>query len=218
MNSKTKLQEFYQKRKQTLPVYDTQRMLNTPAHSPMWVSTVTLHDCRQFVGVPASKKNDAEKNAATVALECQPIDLTGAVHTAFESLKEIATCCLEKDTVCIIDMENIPTAVEITNIRDNVFVLGVVGHCHPLASSEFPFGKYVVRSALRDAVDHIISFFAGYIASYIIDMDLDDHINHPTFVFLSRDHFPEAVVWGLTQQKFKAYHVTTVEELVKFIC
>ena len=67
MNSKTTLQEHFQKAVLPLPVYDSV-CLGGPAHQPVWKSTVKLHDGRTFEGEACGSKREAEKKAASVAL------------------------------------------------------------------------------------------------------------------------------------------------------
>lgn len=220
MSTKNELQEFYQKRKETLPVYSTERVRGTPAHAPLWKSTVILHDNRRFVGEPSAKKSTAELNAATVALEYTPLDLEHAALANVSSLEceDIAMLCIDRSTICLIDIENVPQAVSIdlSTIPKRVFVLGLVGHCHAMAQKPFPFGKYIVRSSISDAADHALTFMAGYIASHIVseDLGLGDTVR-PKMIILSRDHYAEATVWCIKQQGFRAHHVTSVEELVR---
>jgi hypothetical protein len=222
MSAKNNLQEFYQKRKETLPVYTTVRQKGTPAHNPLWVSTVTLHDCRKFVGEAAAKKSVAECNAAAQALECRIIDLEPALVDKYvETPEKLADLCRESSTVIFADVENIPQILEFKfgDTSPLVTVIGVIGHCHSLSSRPFPFHKYVVRSALRDAVDHTISFLAGFVSGVIQENSLPDETDddRPTFVILSRDHFAEATVWNLKNQSFRAIHVSNVNDVMKYL-
>ena len=75
MSAKNKLQEFFQKRKETLPVYSTARDPLSEAHNPKWKSTVTVHGGKRFIGEQKLKKSDAEASAALEALTTLQIDV-----------------------------------------------------------------------------------------------------------------------------------------------
>jgi hypothetical protein len=220
MSAKNELQELYQRRKETLPVYSTERVRGTPAHSPLWISTVTLHDGTTYSGSPYTKKGAAEISAAEVALLYVPGEVEVKVPDsgALESAKDVARWCEDRTAICLIDIENIPQAVSMdqVNIPRGVFVLGFVGHCHPMALKPFPFSKYIVKSSIADAADHALTFMAGYIASHLVSEDLGEELTPlPKIIIMSRDHYAEATVWCLKQQGFIAYHVTSVPELTK---
>lgn len=65
--AKNELQEYYQKKRLPLPIYDTVPRLN--GGSMMWVSTVSLANGLEFVGDPAFNKITTELSAAVKALQ-----------------------------------------------------------------------------------------------------------------------------------------------------
>lgn len=67
MSSKNSLQEIFQKRKETLPLYETS-FEGGPSHLPEWRSKVTLADGSSFEGPICSTKKEAELKVATLAL------------------------------------------------------------------------------------------------------------------------------------------------------
>ena len=220
-SEKNQLQEFFQKRKEPLPKYKTVQDDDSPPHAPVWISVITLPDGRTYIGDTAFKKSTAENSAAKMALKnlnnysSNNLILQGDELT---TPKEIVNRCWESELICIIDMENIPQAVYLdpTIIPDNTFLLGIVGHCHSVSRKVFPFPKYIVKSAMKDSVDHAISYIAGFIAGTLVDHTLDVcfRVSMPRFLILSRDHYAESTVLFLKQQKFIATHVTTVRDLI----
>lgn len=67
VQAKNELQEYMQKRKHHLPVYDTMRHGGTD-HEPMFLSAVILYDGSRYVGSQSSSKKTAEFSAAMAAL------------------------------------------------------------------------------------------------------------------------------------------------------
>ena len=63
-NPKTKLQALAQRERGELPVYEAEAV-----GEQLWVATVRVGDCGPYRGAAASRKRDAEKNAASVAIE-----------------------------------------------------------------------------------------------------------------------------------------------------
>lgn len=216
MSNKNRLQEFYQKRRENLPIYTTTRVPDRPSHDPRWISVVRLHDGREFFSEPFSKKSDAEASAAEKALDNLPFEIKNVPTTvALESPYAIVENCWESSVIVIADVENVPQIIDET-FPDEVTVIGLVGHCHALAFKPFPFHKYIIRSSLRDAVDHAVSFLTGFIVG-TLNEGLAPTVRKPHILVLSRDHFAEATVWCLYQQNFKGCHVTNVPELMTII-
>uniref|UniRef100_A0A6C0EK98 DRBM domain-containing protein n=1 Tax=viral metagenome TaxID=1070528 RepID=A0A6C0EK98_9ZZZZ len=194
MSAKNKLQEIYQKRQLALPVYETVRV------NDHWRSTVTLCDNRTFVGEEATKKSVAESNVAQIALKAIPQERDESPQALSQiPLRELSRLCQDSKTIVLIDVENIPQSLE-SSFPSDVKVIGVVGHCSSVAKKSFPFHKYVVRSALRDAADHSLSFLAGFLASTSGE--------ETKFILVSRDHFAEITAFNLRSQGFQAHHVT----------
>jgi len=106
MSSKNDLQEYFQKRKLTLPVYTTTRAGGS-AHNPKWVSQVTLSDGRIFVSSPHSGKKSAEAEAAEDALKA--IERDGV---EVELPEPDVRLDFDDHHVCVlIDVENQPAAL-----------------------------------------------------------------------------------------------------------
>ncbi len=64
--TKNALQEWLQKRRLPLPVYET-KIISGEDHRPVFSSTVTLQN-RKIEGEKCSRKIDAEQSAASIAL------------------------------------------------------------------------------------------------------------------------------------------------------
>jgi hypothetical protein len=232
MSAKNKLQEFFQKRKEALPVYSTARDPLSEAHNPKWKSTVTVHGGQRFIGEQKTKKSDAECSAAQEAITV--LQLNNPVEKKislvdFDNMdclktpEDVFRTCMDSKTIVLIDIENIPQAIDLTcSIPTDAAIVGLVGHCHSKVEAHFPFYKYVVRNAMKDAVDHAITFMAGFIAGGINDnLVFTDHKDfpeeRPKFLILSRDHYAEITCWCIKQQGFEAVHLTTMTDFVKYL-
>jgi hypothetical protein len=178
-----------------------------------------------------SKKGAAELSVAEEALrvlvghpdEHKNIQISHNVMMTESCLSpdDIARNCIDSSLIVFIDIENIPQAVDMTyRTPVTTSVVGIVGHCHSMADKQFPFYKYIVRSALKDAADHALTFIAGFTAGVINENmafpDVDPPIERPVFIVLSRDHYAEATCWCIKQQGFEAIHLTTMSDLLKY--
>lgn len=231
MSSKNKLQEFFQKRQEPLPVYATEKDPLSESHQPRWKSIVTVHGGKRFVGEYTSKKSDAESSAAQLALKTLRIDSEEKVIPLvdYPSLDCLSTPhdvfhnCMDASTIVFIDIENIPQAIDmVERVPSNTVIVGVVGHCHSKVEAKFPFFKYIVRNAMKDAVDHAMSFLAGFVAGGIHDnLILPDHKDFPDdmpkFLIVSRDHYAEITCHCIKQQGFDAVHITTMTDLLRYL-
>lgn len=68
LNAKNDLQEIFQKKGLPLPKYRCNRCGGAD-HRPLWVSTVTIPEGKEFKGIVHSSKSSAEISAASAALE-----------------------------------------------------------------------------------------------------------------------------------------------------
>lgn len=91
-NPKNILQEYYQARKESLPIYDTKK------DGCMWVSIVTVFGGREFTSNHFPCKKTAEKNGASIAYDAI-IRLEEA-----ECIRQV--CSLQTQTNVYIDVEN----------------------------------------------------------------------------------------------------------------
>lgn len=207
MSFKNQLQEHYQKQKLPLPIYSSVRDTSSKDHEAMWISTVTLPEGEKFTSSSQSKKTVAECEAAEKALEylaflsetkldcddgrnndARNITTTNVVDFSpfsdNEYLKKVKNGMYEK--IILIDLENRPDFINVKRMPEDTIIIGVIGHCHALATKECIFPKYMIKSAVKDAADHGLSFLAGILSQYI-PVTTDVYI-------VSRDHYAEATV------------------------
>lgn len=206
MSQKNKLQEYYQKRGLNLPVYDTKRH-GGKDHHPLWISTVNVGD-NEFSSKPHKKKGKAEQEAAELALQfisgknekIVQVETKEEIFFLHPNWKEKLSWC---NKIFLIDLENCPHAAKL-NCPDSTLMIGVVGHCHPLATQSLPFAKSVINSAMKDAADHALTFLVGYLST-----DLTN--SHEVYI-VSRDHYAEITVACLKEMGINATHLPQLSQ------
>lgn len=67
-NSKNILQEYFQQKQLSLPIYDTKRKGGSD-HAPSWLSVITIYDGKKFEGRISQTKIQAEISAASTVLD-----------------------------------------------------------------------------------------------------------------------------------------------------
>lgn len=67
-NSKNILQEYFQQKQLSLPIYDTKRTGGSD-HNPSWLSVITINDGKKFTGHISQTKIAAEISAAGIVLD-----------------------------------------------------------------------------------------------------------------------------------------------------
>ena len=166
-SAKNKLQEYFQKRQQPLPVYNTYQSDNLNIR---WDSTVTLHDGRSGTG-NAPTKVGAEQLAAQEALKLlvdskqyiartvtnetnrlrsSPQSLTSAVNVPqqitqleqrldqeFDQLKLNNVLIFNEPTALLVDLENLPKIVDELPPTLGLDIYVFVGEHHPLVDKLF---------------------------------------------------------------------------------
>lgn len=176
MSSKNRLQEHFQKLKQTLPKYAT------VACNQQWQSTVTLPTNITYQGIPANTKVDAEQSAAEAALSC--------LQSSSDLLQRYELPLSAKHYI-FIDIENVPHIVNTDLSYDNdTALLGFMSTNHHLnlepKLSILKSKCHVTRidSTERDATDHLLTFsLAQYCSSWI-------HNNPPeSITIVTGDHY-----------------------------
>jgi hypothetical protein len=208
MSAKNRLQEIFQKIDYPLPQYYTQQEVSDD-HLPQWISTVTIvmdkdkWVTKEYKGEKCGKKKVAECSAALIALKeyKQPMQEEKRDTDLFSVLWE------NYRLIVLVDIENTPNISNLTNIPPDVLVVGVLGHCHNMATKHMNFPKYVIKSALKDAADHALTFLAGMISQKA----------NTEVLIISRDHYAEATVLCLQNLNIKSRHLphVTCEELLK---
>ena len=158
--AKNRLQEYCQKRQLELPKYHTSKA------GDLWESAVITCDGFMAKSDKYQKKVQAENDAAEQALEKikQYETYTEATHKAAHkySAPQNPTCIL------LIDLENIPDAINIQNDLENVKIMGFVNKYNSgiLKKRELIESKMeliIVETPGPNAADHALSFYAGYL-------------------------------------------------------
>lgn len=212
---KNKLQEYCQKHSIDIPKYKSQQI----PESLVWQTTVIFQG-KEYTSETTNKKKESEQSVANIILQSlQAEDVTQAQLETnsdmyYTTASELCAQLLDDEnkhytTICLIDVESIPQALSIQDVPANVFIVGVVGYTHDKYSSPFPYHKYVIKSSMKDAVDHTITYLAGYIVSLLT--------SPRKFIIVTRDHFGEVISHLLKGEKNKAYHVTTKKDLLLMI-
>lgn len=202
---KNKLQEYCQKHDFSLPKYSTKKVGGVP-HKPVWKSTVTVNDMTYTGNKEFLKKNSAEQDVARIAVEnIREIKIEKKLSkkpVEFFS-KIIITNLAWYKHIFLVDLENQPH-ISGYNVPENILVIGVVGHCHPLAGQDIGIEKCVINSSVKDAADHALTFIAGM---------LSHHVKEGQFLYIvSRDHYAEATVKCLQSMGIVASHLPRITE------
>lgn len=175
-NPKNQLQEYCQKRRLPLPVYDTKHM--GPSHSPDFVSTVVFKLKREsdtfqrIKGEMKKKAIDAEKSAATLAL------------MRLSDTKNKFTIQSGNPLTILWDMENVNAKEFFENNHidgSSLNMIGFVTAHHPQSLIQYPFDKVVkINSHHRDSADMALVM---YLSSSITQGHGGDYI------IVTKDHF-----------------------------
>ena len=198
MSAKNELQEYCQRHKQSLPVYNTARLPNCPAHEPSFQSTVLVAEC-QYSGGVAGNKVASEQSAASTALK--------AIAAAPQHTSPGYQRPDRFDTILFLDAENVPLPPG-ARFVENCWAIGVLSKCHHLAQSvqlSAALDMRVIDSAVADAADHMLSFEAGRMS-----LALTSRGTRAVFYIVSRDHAAEATTVALQQADHEAHHCTSV--------
>ena len=168
MSFKNKLQEFLQKQGLPPPVYQT---IPDDDH---WESSLLING-HFFTSINSFlRKIDAEQQVAKCAFEY----FTSTEKNNENDKKEIyeffppslPTIIQKFKNVFLIDLENERNAgkfIRGNKFPENSVVIGVVSHCDPSVSVKYDFYKCVIRSSVKDATDHAISFIAGLLCHFL---------------------------------------------------
>lgn len=230
---KNLLQEFFQKRDEPLPIYNTKRVGGSNT-SPLWKCTLTAGG-KNFSGGVFCKKIQAEQDVAKIAY--QKIFRIPRVTQDSKVTREMEILCVEDDTplekevkevkesrnpkdaekvsdtivekfekIVFADLENCPQVSDLIANSDTI-IIGVVGHSHALAEKNLPIYKCVIQDSTRDAADHALTFLAGKFSNYIKP-------SSKVYIF-SKDHFAQVTAKCLKDFcGLNAIHVAQFQQLL----
>ena len=188
-SAKNKLQEYFQKRQQPLPVYNTHQSDNL---SVRWNSTVTLHDGQCATG-SATTKVGAEQLAAQEALKLLVGGKHRGIHTVInetnrlrnsdqspistvsipEQITELKqqiqrvniqdVLIFNEPTALLVDLENLPKIVDELPLTLGLDIYVFVGEHHPLVEKVFtrPVIRIISPSTRKDGTDTCMQVYTG---------------------------------------------------------
>lgn len=195
MNSKNRLQEIYQKKKEPMPKYKTYLQGGKP-HCPHFISEITVNNIK-FVSEIYSNKKDAETDVAEKVLNY--LDKIKSID--YERPKLI-------DKVVIIDLENIPVISK--TFSPNTYVIGF------MSKSSSPYSKIedyknkmeikIIDSSIKDATDTYIIFYTARLIT-----ELSKNMN---IYIVTKDHFGSVLTYLIEEKSsHKAFHIKDIKEL-----
>ena len=218
--SKNVLQEYYQKRKLSLPKYVTSRVGGTD-NDPQWLSIVTLHDGTKYTGNVCSKLKTSEFSVASIALADIHKSTKIAINKKEEICEEIDDIVLfkaNKRAVLIVDLENLHKILDLITDRElndnDLTIYAFVREHHDLVDKSFTkeIIKVVSPSTCPDGTDTCIQIHIGIFLSN----DLYDN-----YFIATRAKFGSNLVDMIISNKFgwknkQAKVVTKLSQMYEF--
>lgn len=182
MSAKNKLQEYYQKRGEDLPKYETKR-LGGDDHNPTWLSYLCLPGGKKFARMSNGKKKDIEMLIAEDALQALKMSKGMSLYTF-----NIPT---SKRLAILVDIENCPKVL--TQFKDvasvNIDLFGFLSEKHCLVRrykniSDSRLNVVYVPTGRQDGADIALTLAAGA----ILQANL-----YRSYIIISGDHFAAAL-------------------------
>lgn len=222
-NSKSDLNEYYQKRKQKLPTYETIKVGGCD-HKPMFRSIVSTFDNISVKSDTFNNKKDAEKNAAMKMLI-----LINNIHDNDDDLLDDIKDDIKDDDKnddkyhkqkykVYIDMENLPQAHKEIE-KFNCEIIGYVSRRSPIVEkmNEYNFRIVIANSIAKDAADIFMCMDIVKDNVCCDPGDLDEYMNSKIIIILTKDHFGQTAVEWLNQNNIKSYYCVNTLELKEII-
>lgn len=191
LNSKNRLQEYFQKKRSPVPKYST--IKHGSGQQISWTSTVTLCDGHQYDSDTTklyATKVSAEISAAQRALS--------SLTDSSELINEILNFSISKITIktaLLVDVENLPNFIdEIPKhefYNDMITVYAFIGQHHCLIDKPYPSNtiKIVSPSTRPDGTDTCMQIYVGVLLSKEI---------YDNYLVATRDHYGSALVELIT--------------------
>ena len=225
---KNMLQEYCQKVKIPLPVYETWK-LEGPSHQPVFQSMVRVTGHPNVYSEPCGTKKKAELSAAKLMLQYIS---DNTITTKYNTNKRFFIW---------IDMENIHMGdfFEHKQFNNNYKFIGFSTEDHPSIRNvdKYPIIIKTIRSSRSDACDILMVGYAGQVmavskygsASWYTNGDPepehDDNVfpvyKDDTIIIVTKDHFGDALVEYIEQSiddtPIKAINLKSVDELDKYL-
>lgn len=212
LSAKNRLQEYYQKQKLPLPIYDSTNLSSVP-HLPSWRATVTLYDGTQYDSPVCTTKTKAELGAAECALK--------VVDCIPPSTKpSIAEKHFRYPIYVFIDVENQSSdaVIELCHrcrISTNLIIYAISGFKHVSATKDYP-DKRVIKmlspSSRRDGADF-------YMVMKIGECLGEMKVSAGSVVVVTRDHFGDVMEDILKSQlgDKRMCHAVSIDEAMTYL-
>lgn len=203
MSTKNQLQEIFQKRKLSLPIYNINRIGGTD-HQPLWQATITYiydNDTIELTGEICSTKSQATMNVAEKALKSL---------TQIDSIKISSP----PRSALFVDVENMPSFIdEVLNHIDNMTIYAFIGYHHCLSKKTWPSSnviKILSHSTRPDGTDTAMQVYIGY----YLAQNLYDR-----YYIATHDHYGSTLLEMITNQpgpweQKSSYLVTQVKHII----
>jgi len=203
MSNKNKLQEYFQKKRLPLPLYETYRY-GGPEHKPTWVTTVFLCNNKKFTGEIFFDKTSAENSAALNALD--DINSDNEIYLKMEKINLSTKKSIDSETekkinkiVLLVDVENLHKFINDFNLilnndpnfsntkfdpnyNKNFDIYAFINKNHDLVDKIFPeyVKKVVCPSLQKNGTDTYIQVFVGILLAKEM---------YETYIIATKDHF-----------------------------
>lgn len=204
--SKNALQEYYQKKKEPQPIYDTKRIGGTD-HEPDWITILTLPtEKKTFQGTKKSTKSESQQEVADMAINF--------LHKRSQEPSKTLNFIENKDIGIFIDGDNLPTVFDSLaelKLPKNIHIHLFVNQGHNLATKEIPkrIQRVIVPVGHRDVADTIMTLHMG---AYLFDKTYDKYI------IVSKDHFAVVIVDAINAKTKDNKNVYLWDPSVAVLC
>lgn len=241
MNYKGFLNEYFQKRKVSLPQYETKQIKNTE-HNPLFISSITLYDGTIEVGEICPKAKAAESSAAYIIIkklsllasyDCKILDESkfsqenhkkeisnGPKIQTTDHNRNVISDKILTDRICVlIDLENLQkfpddiTDDEILNKNLTIYVF--VGKHHCLADKKLSNGiiRIISPSTRPNGTDTCIQVYTGML---LVKEYYD------LYLIATRDNFGSTLAEMIGDPNLgwtpkKAYQITKISQIYEYI-
>jgi hypothetical protein len=193
MSSKNQLQEYFQKRNLSVPIYRTFRV-GGPPHDPTWTCNVTLPTGEIYGSREFKNKKEAEMDAAQIVLKSGLLEgRLSIIPTPSFSTEFLLREPVNIITALLIDVENQPKALNTYFSEKRLYCIdthGFISHGHPLQKKieSSPFFSlchlHVIPSTRPNGADIGMAVECG---KMLVEK------KYSIYVIVSNDNFAEAL-------------------------
>lgn len=197
MSPKNKLQEYLQKRKESIPTYQTKRCGGS-SHEPQFKSILTFQTHR-FESELFSRKKEAEQDVAQKALDFLEKKNSYLLPTPKYTPPK------NPSRIILFDLENCPKVFGVKFPRD-ARLIGFTSYSSSIYAQKEKYENImelrVIKSSIKDAADVALTID-------ITRLIFEERVNVPITI-VTRDHFASAIVRYIDQNITHVTHVSDV--------